>query len=300
MATIQAEERAIDNGNGHSLSSYWYYPHGDVQGAVLIAPAMGVKQRFYADFAGWLAERGFLVVTFDYLGMGRSRQMPLRRLKVDILDWARHDCSSMLAALAGAAGQLPLYWIGHSVGAQILPLVRGHERLTRIITIAAGSGYWRENSPQIRRKAWLLWHGLAPLLTAAAGYFPGDRIGAVGDLPAGVIRQWRRWCLHPEYLVGVEGEPMCHAFAAVRTPLTSLSFMDDEMMSARNTESLHDFYTGAPKSMRRIAPSEVGADRIGHFGFFRKSFAPTLWSAYLLPELKQTSRNQSTTLETAP
>lgn len=292
MATIEAEARSIDNGNGHRLASCWYHPAGTPRGAVLIAPAMGVKQRFYANFASWLAERGFLVVTFDYLGMGQSRQVPLRQLKVDLLDWARHDCSAVLANVAKSAGDMPLYWIGHSVGAQILPLVEGHERLTRIITIAAGSGYWRENSPQIRRQAWLLWHGLAPLLTAVAGYFPGDRIGAVGDLPAGVIRQWRRWCLHPEYLVGVEGEPMRRAFAAVQTPLTSLSFTDDEMMSARNTESLHGFYSGAAKQMRRIAPVEVGADRIGHFGFFRNSFASTLWSNYLLPELNVSASEQ--------
>ncbi|TLX61130.1 alpha/beta hydrolase [Stutzerimonas nosocomialis] len=285
MTTIQAQERAIDNGNGHTLSSYWYPASGPARGAVIIAPAMGVKQRFYADFASWLAERGYLVVTFDYLGMGRSRSVPLRTLQVDILDWGRHDCSAVLATVADAAGDLPLYWIGHSVGAQILPLVKGHDRLTRIVTIAAGSGYWRENSPQIRRKAWLLWHGLAPLLTAVAGYFPGDRIGAVGDLPAGVIRQWRRWCLHPEYLVGIEGEPVRQAFAAVRTPLTSLSFTDDEMMSARNTESLHGFYSGAPKTMHRIAPVDVGATRIGHFGFFRRGFADNLWSPWLLPEL---------------
>jgi predicted alpha/beta hydrolase len=300
MATIQAQARSIDNGNGHQLSSTWYHPSGAPRGAVLIASAMAVKQRFYADFARWLAARGFLVATFDYLGTGDSRHVPLRQLEVDIIDWGRHDCSAMLAAVAEAAEDLPLYWIGHSVGAQILPLMEGHERLTRIITIAAGSGYWRENSPQTRRKAWLLWHGLAPTLTAVAGYFPGARIGAVGDLPAGVIRQWRRWCLHPDYLVGVEGAPMRQAFAEVKTPLTSLSFSDDEMMSARNTESLHGFYIGAPKTMRRIAPSEVGADRIGHFGFFRQSFAPTLWSSYLLPELEQATRNQASALEAAP
>jgi predicted alpha/beta hydrolase len=85
----------------------------------------------------------------------------------------------------------------------------------------------------------------------------------------------------------------------VQTPLTSLSFTDDEMMSARNTESLHSFYTGTPKSMRRIAPSEVGADRIGHFGFFREAFAPTLWADYLLPELEQCQHDQADALVNA-
>ncbi|HAW23379.1 MAG TPA: alpha/beta hydrolase, partial [Pseudomonas sp.] len=82
MATIQAEERSIDNGNGHPISSHWYQPDGAPRGAVLIAPAMGVKQGFYATFAGWLVDQGYLVVTFDYLGMGRSRQIPLRQLKI--------------------------------------------------------------------------------------------------------------------------------------------------------------------------------------------------------------------------
>ncbi|HAG20875.1 MAG TPA: alpha/beta hydrolase, partial [Pseudomonas sp.] len=98
MATIQVEERFIDNGNGHVLSSCWYQPDQEPAGVVLIAPAMGVPQRFYTDFANWLADRGYLAVTFDYLGMGRSRRMPLRQLKVDILDWGRHDCSAVLAA----------------------------------------------------------------------------------------------------------------------------------------------------------------------------------------------------------
>ncbi|WP_421682721.1 alpha/beta hydrolase [Stutzerimonas urumqiensis] len=287
MATLQPELRWIDNGNGHQLASQWYAPDGPLRGAVLIVPAIGVKQRFYSDFATWLAQQDYLAVTFDYVGIGQSRTGPLRALDVDVLGWARHDCSAMLAQVTAAAGGAPLYWLGHSLGAQLLPLASGHERLARIVTIAAGSGYWRENSPQIRTQAWLLWHGLAPVLTALAGYFPGGRIGAVGDLPAGVIRQWRRWCLHPEYLVGVEGEPVRRAFDAVCTPLTSLSFTDDEMMSARNTESLHGFYRSAPVRSRRIAPSEVGAERIGHFGFFRKGFAPTLWKGHLLPELER-------------
>lgn len=58
MATIQVEERFIDNGNGHDLSSCWYQPGQEPAGVVLIAPAMGVPQRFYTDFANWLAGQG--------------------------------------------------------------------------------------------------------------------------------------------------------------------------------------------------------------------------------------------------
>jgi len=59
-------------------------------------------------------------------------------------------------------------------------------------------------------------------------------------------------------------------------------------MSARNTASLHGFYAGAPREMRRISPADAGLRRIGHFGFFRRASAGTLWprlvSALYRPE----------------
>ena len=55
------------------------------------------------------------------------------------------------------------------------------------------------------------------------------------------------------------------------------SFTDDEYMSARNTTDMHAFYAGAPREMRRIAPRDIGAKAIGHFGFFRQRFADSLW-----------------------
>ena len=277
--------RQLDNGNGHNLSSHWFHPAGGARGVVLIVPAMGVEQRFYATFAQWLAERGFVTVTFDYVGMGLSRQGSLRDLQVDVIGWGRHDCSAMLDAAAAAAGSLPVFWIGHSLGGQILPFVRGSERIQRAFTIATGSGYWRENTRSLRNRAWLLWYLIAPLVTPLAGYFPGQRLGMVGDLPRGVIEQWRRWCLHPEYAVGAEGEAVREAYSAVRTPITAISFTDDEMMSGRNTESLHGFYRAAPQTAKRIAPTQIGVERIGHFGFFRRQFAESLWAPYLLPDL---------------
>src|SRR3954468_438158 len=94
------------------------------------------------------------------------------------------------------------------------------------------------------------------------GYFPGRRLRKVGDLPRGVMNQWRRWCLNPEYAVGAEGPAVREQFAAVTTPITSLSFVDDEFMSARNTASLHEFYKNAPLVMKRISPQDIGAKRI--------------------------------------
>ena len=272
-------ESLVETKDGQHIAVRFFRPQGEPKGSVLIVPAMGVTQDYYQPFASWLATQGFIAATFDYRGTGLSRPRALRGFKADIFDWARLDCAAMIDALP----ERPLYWIGHSLGGQILPLVPNHASIRKAVTVATGSGYWRENAPRIRPMAWWLWFVVAPLVLPLWGYFPGRTLRKVGDLPKGVMEQWRRWCLDPEYAVGAEG--MRAQYAAVRTPIVSLSFSDDEMMSLRNTESIHGFYSGAPRTMKRIAPQDVGAKRIGHFGFFRSAYEGSLWRQHLLPEL---------------
>lgn len=279
---MQIESQTLTAANRLPVVTTTYSPTDVAQGLVLIAPAMGVPQSYYSKFAAWLAEQGYQVTTFDYAGMGESlkaSQLPLNKITADVLDWAA-DADWVLNTLHDRAPNLPLYWIGHSLGGQVIPLV-SHERIAKAFTIGTGSGYWRENSPSLKRIVWFMWYFAVPVSTRLVGYFPGKRLNMVGDLPLGVIQQWRRWCLHPEYAVGVEGETMRAKYAAVRTPLESFSFTDDEYMSAQNVASIHGFYTHAPKTMRRFSPQEVNVPRIGHFGFFRDSFKNSLWQELL-------------------
>src|SRR6266478_4589536 len=282
-ATFAMNAQRIQARDGLQIAAHFYgedLPPRKTRGAVLVAPAMGTPQSYYAPFAAWLAAQGYLVATFDYRGTGLSRPSSLRGFRTDIFDWAKLDCAAMIEALAtGAPGQ-PLYWIGHSLGGQILPFVPNHQRLAKAVTVACGSGYWRENAEPLKRRAWWLWFVVAPITLPLCGYFPGRALRKVGDLPKDVMIQWRRWCLHPEYAMS-EGEAVRAQYAAVTTPIVSLSFHDDEFMSARNTESIHAFYVNAQRTMKRIAPEEIGAERIGHFGFFRAAFERSLWQAYL-------------------
>jgi predicted alpha/beta hydrolase len=283
--------------------------HGDpatARGAVLIAPAMGVAQGYYAEFAQWFAAQGQLVLCFDYRGMGASRPpehaQSLRGFEADIHTWARHDAAAALDWLrAQAPAERPLRWIGHSLGGQILGLLPNRGLVDRAVTVASGSGYWRENSPQLKRMVWWLWYVLVPVTLPLAGYFPGKRLKKVGDLPRGVMQQWRRWCLSPHYMMSEGGEALRRQYGELRAPILSLSFTDDEFMSGRNIESLHSFYSGAPRTMHRFAPADIGVRRIGHFGFFRPQFQGTLWTrltAWLEPNLT-TNPTTNPTTETA-
>ena len=238
---------------------------------------MGVAQRYYAPFSEWLAAQGYLAITFDYRGIGLSAPPTLRGFDVNIVDWAQQDCAAVIDHAKTRLPHAPLYWVGHSLGGQLLGLIPNGDKIDRVMTIATGSGYWLENSWPTKRFVWWLWFFVVPIALRIAGYFPGKRIRKVGDLPKGVMAQWRRWCLAPEYVVGAEGDKVRAAYASLRIPMLSLSFTDDEMMSARSIRSLHALYAAAPIEYLRIAPEHVGVSRIGHFGFFRSEHAQTLW-----------------------
>ena len=249
-----------------SLALRVYEPAGAARASVVIGGAMGVRQSFYEAFARWMAQQGFRVTTFDYRGHGDSLHGAMRDVKADLFDWAQ-DYEAVISAAKAALPMQPLYLLGHSLGAQ----------LPGLLSVAAGSGYWRDNAPKLRRVVPYFWWVLVPLATRLCGYFPGRALKKVGDLPSGVILQWRRWCLHPTYSVGAEGPDVARRYGAVRFPVLALSMADDELMTLRGTHNLVNLYANTERRVESISPAELKVRRIGHFGFFRDQFRQSLW-----------------------
>jgi predicted alpha/beta hydrolase len=295
------EALMLENDPGAALAARLYRSgRATTSGAVLIGGAMGVRQDFYAPFAQWLAAQGYDVMTFDYRGMGDSRcvhqSQSLRGFDADLYSWAR-DYDIAIDALRTAVADAPLYLIGHSLGAQLPGMLRNRRQIAGMISVAAGSGYWRDNAPRTKRVALYFWYLLVPSLTHAFGYFPGKRLRKIGDLPRGVILQWRRWCLDPRYHVGAEGQALRERFEQVRFPIVALSITDDELMTERGVRALVDCYANAPRRVECISPGDAEAQHIGHFGFFRNQFETSLWArsvallqGFRLPSLSQIQR----------
>lgn len=265
------------SGNARILVSE-FAPGGEALGSVVLGGAMGVPQSYYAPFAKWLATQGWRVTTFDYRGHGDSLPLgpPLRHVTADLTDWTR-DYEAVVTHVRAVQTGGPLLLIGHSLGAQLPGMFERPEQVDGLLAVATGIGYWRLNAPRTRRSAPLLWWGLVPVATQLAGYFPGRRLGVVGDLPRGVMRQWRRWCLHPEYSVGVEGPAVRDRYARVAFPIHAYSTGDDEMLTRQSLAGLMRLYAKAPWQVSHIEPDQVGLHRIGHLGWFRPSSQAALW-----------------------
>lgn len=266
---------AIAATDGHPLAANRFDPAGPALGSVVLAPAMAISQGFYAGFAGWLASQGFIAWTFDYRGTGDSWPRSKRGAPGTLDDWLGKDYEAMLQAAHAHLPQRPLFALGHSFGGQCAPLLPSRRLLRGLVNIAVGSGAMRHNTRAIRRQAPLLWYVLVPLLCPLFGYFPGRRFGVIGDLPSGAIRQWRQWCLDPDYLLGADPRAR-DAYASAEFDVLGLTFPDDELLLEAGSKMLHAAYC-RPVDYRLVAPASVGLEKIGHIGFFRPQSEATLW-----------------------
>jgi predicted alpha/beta hydrolase len=253
---------------------------------VLVSGGLGIGQRFYAPFASWLAARGHRVMTFDLRGMGASRRpehrRSLRGLDADMLTWARLDFAAAVKTLAGPPGGRRMALVGHSLGMHHAAMTDAatQAQIDVAVSVAAGSGYWRDWAAPSRRKApWLL-HVAAPLLTPVFGYFPGKALKMVGDLPGPAMRQWARWCRHPDFAWGAEPDQVLPSLQSARFRIEAFSFCDDDAMTVACTRKLLAAMPHAPSVLRVVAPGEVGLRAIGHVGAFRREAAPALWPLF--------------------
>jgi predicted alpha/beta hydrolase len=268
----------IEAADGTRIALRTFDFSGAHRGSVVIGGAMGVRQDFYAPFAQWLARQGWRVTTFDYRGLGDSGPSGsgLRGYKADLFDWTR-DYEAAIDHAHAALPDRPLHLLGHSLGAQLPGMLANQHKVSGMLSVAAGSGYWRENAPRLKRTVFYFWYVLVPLATHVFGYFPGRKLRKVGDLPAGVVLQWRKWCLTPGYSVGAEGEAVRRNYANAKFPVHALSITDDELMTLRGTHTLIDLYENSPREVRRVAPADLGVRRLGHFGAFRSEHETRMW-----------------------
>ncbi len=276
MQQIKVQALAFTAVDGHALAGYRFDPERAPRAVVVIAPAMAIYQKFYAEFARWLAGQGFAVRTFDYRGTGESLRGGKRGAPGDLSDWCLRDYEGVLRAAHAEFEQLPLFAVGHSFGGQCAPLLPSRELLNGLVNIAVGSGSMRHNTPPTRRLAPLLWYFLVPVLCPLFGYFPGTSVGVIGDLPSGAVRQWRRWCLTPDYILS--GEPGAReAYASARYPVLALTFSDDELLLESGSQLIHGAYTPGRVDYRLVQPQDFDQQRIGHVGFFRSLGQDRLW-----------------------
>jgi len=219
------------------------------------------------------------VVTYDYRGIGGSLPagIRVRDFKGTMMDWARLDAQGALDWVLQEFPGARLSAVGHSFGGQVLGMLENGDKIERVLMVASQMGYWRNFAPKHRPAMLLYWYLAFPVFLATLGYIPMRRFKAGEDLPGGVARQWRDWCIHPEYLFSELDEKGKESFRRFAAPILAYGFTDDSFAGGQSVERLLERYSGAQSRLRKVSPKELGVPGIGHFGFFRSRFRETLW-----------------------
>jgi predicted alpha/beta hydrolase len=295
MGVIAVAEAALDDvfiddisfpaTDGYSLGATLFLPRGAKRHAVLINSATAVPRKVYRGFAGYLARRGCAVLTYDYRGIGDSRQKSLVGynqpkslvgFKASMSDWAALDVTAAVAWMRERYKNLPLAYVGHSFGGQALGLLGNNSEVARALLIAAQAGYWKLMAQPERYRVYAMLNFVGTPLTRALGYAPGW--GGVGmDLPKGVFEQWTRWVMSPRYLFDEQNLGALQNFPKYQGALRALCLSDDPWATLPAVELLCSGFTSTKPEILTIAPADADASRIGHLGFFRPEHRDTLW-----------------------
>jgi predicted alpha/beta hydrolase len=269
--------------DGYRLGATLFLPRAVRRHAVLINSATGVRRRLYRPFATYLASRGCAVLTYDYRGLGDSREKTalgrpksLVDFKASLSDWAALDATAAVAWMRERYQDLPLVYVGHSFGGQALGLLPNNDEISRALLIAAQAGYWKLMALPERYRVYALLSFIGIPLTDLLGYTPGWS-GWGEDLPKGVFLQWVRWVMRERYLFDDRTVAGLDNFSKFRGAMRALCFADDPWATRAAVELLCSGFKSTQAEILTITPAQASGRRIGHFGFFRPEFRNTLW-----------------------
>ncbi len=274
--------------DGYELHGREFSPASDGGATVIVASAMVVRHQFYAGFASWLAEQGVRALTFDNRGIGESLAAQPRSVDPRLRHWGELDVPAVVAWARRTAPSHRLFFVGHSMGGQIVSLSEAIHQLEALVTVAATAAYWG-HWPAPHNAGILAWYLAAPLIGRLSPVIPASVVGLGPDASSTVVRDWVRWGRHPRYLHGPFGlHPRADRYLG---RVLAISMTDDTAFGCRRAvEALHrDYVRAASFEHRRVDPREVGSEGIGHFGFFRRQ-GRALWPetlAWMLGEPAQ-------------
>jgi len=247
---------------------------------IVIVCGAGIPARFYHRFARYLCERGAAVFTFDYRGIGASRNDRLRRLKSGMEDWAVFDIPAAFAEARARYPELSLGAVAHSIGTVLLGAAADATQIRQLVFFGPHTGYWGDYRLRWRWLMYGVWHVSVPAVTHVVGYFPGKRLRLGEDLPPRVALDWagRR---RPE--LGRNADEVrryrhiLSRHREIRANTLVLSITDDAFAPPSAARRVLSLYPNLVVTHESIAPRSVGCRRLGHFGFLRRPASEFFW-----------------------
>jgi predicted alpha/beta hydrolase len=272
---IARQKITIEATDGRQLSARWRQGTEAAERSVVFIPALAAPQEYLHFFAGYLAERGWGALTFDYRSVGSSRDSDADSY-VTLDDWVNLDLPAAVAEARRRANPKFLAVIAHSIGGQLLGQSPVRSEVNGALFIAAQRGMPKFYHGVGRLRVEYA-YAVFPLLIRLFGRLPVSPLTFPDACSGRAVRQWVEWGRSGVF-TDSGGSNVESRFAEYRRPLTAVTIADDEYYApAEAVEALTRMYTNAQVRRETVRPRDYGVGAIGHFGFFQRRAPRELW-----------------------
>ncbi|WP_205161230.1 MULTISPECIES: alpha/beta hydrolase family protein [Arenibacter] len=274
---MNKKDIAIECKDGFELAGTIYEPKS-IKGAIMIAPATGIKRRFYNSLATYLAENGYGVICFDNRGVGDSKKGSINQINASLINWGRLDMTAVLEKLKESFPNQSYHLIGHSAGGQLVGLMDNASEIKSMFNFAASSGSLKNMNYPFKLFAFFYLNTFIPFSNLFFGLTNSQWVGMGEPLPKLVAQQWSRWCNGKGYAATDFGKAIQeHLYDDLDLPSLWLYAKDDGIANWVNVRDMSLVYSKSKAEIISIDPKELSSKRLGHMGFF-SSKNKELWN----------------------
>ncbi|MFF8263728.1 alpha/beta fold hydrolase [Streptomyces virginiae] len=273
-ASVEVTTETVRAGDGATAEVRLHRTPDDPSAPVLVCmPAMGTRAAAYAPLADALAGAGFQVAVGELRGQGTSSVRAGRGVRYGYHEMVAYDYPALFRAVEAAFPAAPRHLLGHSLGGQLGALYLSQEphMASGAVLVGAPSCHYR-GWPFPQSLGVLAAFQLAAAFAAVYGYFPGRRIGVLGNDSAQVLRDMATQVRTGRYHVPsceVDFEP---ALAKLELPVLAVAVKGDAMAPPGGVRALAGKLTSARVTYWELALGE-GAKGSRHYAWIRDSAA---------------------------
>lgn len=238
---------------------------------VICLPAMGVRGRYYVDFAQALSRAGLHAITSDLRGIDSSSVRASRACDFGYKEILDLDMPPLLGAVRERFPANTRLLLGHSLGGQLSALyLSAHpDAAAGVIMIAACNVHYKGWPSPMRWRVL----GMAVLLRtlgAALGYVPAGRLGFAGNEARTVVVDWSNNCFTGRYIIANSNHDYERSLKQMAKPVLAISFESDNLAPPRSVDNFLGKLAASRVTTRHFSRDHPGLEKARHFDWAKR------------------------------
>lgn len=260
--------------DGKQIPICTYLPKTGHNKVMVMAPTGSLLSDFYAAFARFCQDRGFIVICFDYRGTREHLSNSPRGNEANMHQWAVQDIDAVILHAKKSFPMHEIIHVGHCIGGEIVGLAQASQYINKLVLVNSAlscSKFWKWRD----RFRVLGSRTVIRLLNAWYGYFPSRKLGGQANMPKGVMNEWANWCSHANGLFDTYPD---NNYRKLQIPILVYSFSDDWHCPPAAVRELLNHFSAAQVDWYHYRPEDLKLPSVGHIGFFiQEKMEKILW-----------------------